>query len=58
VKDGSFDNRKELERYCQMDVSVLKQACCEFRDTFLKIGNIDVFQESITVASACNKVFR
>jgi G:T-mismatch repair DNA endonuclease (very short patch repair protein) len=58
VKDGSFDNRKELERYCQMDVSILKQACCEFRNTFLKIGNIDVFQESITIASVCNKVFR
>jgi hypothetical protein len=41
-----------------MDVSILKQACCEFRNTFLKIGGIDVFQESITIASACNKVFR
>jgi hypothetical protein len=58
VKDETFDNRKQLERYCQIDVSILKQACCEFRNLFLKIGGIDIFQEAITIASACNKVFR
>jgi hypothetical protein len=58
VKGETFDNRKQLGRYCQMDVSILKQACCEFRKSFLKIGAIDVFQEAVTIASACNKVFR
>ena len=29
-----------------------------FRREFAQIGNIDVFQESITIASACNKVLR
>jgi hypothetical protein len=27
-----------------------------FRHEFMQIGNIDVFQDSITIASACNKV--
>ena len=29
-----------------------------FKREFAQIGNIDVFQESITIASACNKVLR
>ena len=51
-----FDNRSVLETYCQDDVTVLKQACRVFRREFLQVGNIDVFQESVTIASTCNKV--
>ena len=29
-----------------------------FRRDFLQVGNIEVFQESVTIASACNKVLR
>jgi len=29
-----------------------------FRRDFIEVGNVDVFLESCTVASACNKVFR
>ena len=29
-----------------------------FRSEFLQVGNIDVFHESVTIASACNKVLR
>ena len=47
-----------LETYCQDDVTVLRQACRVFRHEFAQIGNIDVFQESITIGSACNKVLR
>jgi len=47
-----------LESYCQGDVTVLRQACVVFRREFIKIGHIDVFVESITIASACNKVLR
>ena len=57
-KDEVFDNRRVLEQYCQDDVTVLRQACQIFRREFMGIGNIDVFLESITIASACNKVFR
>ena len=45
-----------LETYCQDDFTVLRQTCRVFRCKFAQIGNIDVFMESITIASACNKV--
>jgi len=53
-----FDNRNILEAYCQDDVTVLRQACTVFRREFIEIGNVDVFTESVTIASACNKVLR
>ena len=53
-----FDNRRVLERYCQDDVTVLRHACQIFRRDFMEIGNIDVFLEALTIASACNKVLR
>ena len=51
-----FDNRRVLETYCQDDVTVLRKACRVFRRAFLQVGNINVFHESVTIASACNKV--
>ena len=56
--DNVFDNRQVLESYCQDDVAVLRQACQIFRRELMTVGHIDVFLESITIASACNKVFR
>ena len=53
-----FDNRHVLEQYCQDDVTVLRQTCRVFRREFLEIGNIEVFPEALTIASACNKVLR
>ena len=53
-----FDNRRVLEQYCQDDATVLRQACRKFRREFLEIGNIEVFLEALTIASACNKVLR
>jgi G:T-mismatch repair DNA endonuclease (very short patch repair protein) len=47
-----------LESYFQDDVTVLRQACQIFKREFMAIGNIEVFLESITIASACNKVLR
>jgi hypothetical protein len=47
-----FNNRHVLESYCQDDVTVLLQACQLFRREFIQIGNIEVFQESITIALA------
>jgi len=47
-----------LETYCQDDVTVLGQACRVFRREFIQIGNIDIFLEAITIASACNKLLR
>jgi hypothetical protein len=57
-KDKVFDNRRVLEQYCQDDVTVLRQASQIFRRDFIEIGNIEVFLEGLTIASACNKVLR
>jgi len=57
-KSDIFDNRRVLEYYSQDDVMVLRQACRFFRREFMQIGIIDVFLESITIASACNNVLR
>ena len=57
-KDNVFDNRHVFEQYCQDEVTVLRQACQMFRRDFIEIGNVDIFLESCTIASACNKVLR
>jgi len=57
-KDKVFDNRRVLEQYCQDDVTVLRKACQIFRHDFMETGNIEVFLESVTIVSACNKVLR
>ena len=51
-----FDNRRVLEQYCQDDVTVLRLACQLFRRDFMDVGNMDIFLESCTIATACNKV--
>jgi hypothetical protein len=53
-----FDKRRMLERYCQADVTVLREVCRTFRRNFLQVGNVEVFLESMTIAPACNKLFR
>jgi hypothetical protein len=57
-KGTVFNNRRMLEQYCQADVTVLRQACQIFRKDFMVVGNVDVFLESCTIASACNKLLR
>jgi hypothetical protein len=50
--------------YCRSEVDILKRACLTFRQLFLEMtfgdghGGIDPFQKCITIASACNLVFR
>ena len=57
-KNKVFDNKLVLEKYFQDDVTVLRQACQIFRREFIEIGNIEVFLEPFTIASASNKVIR
>jgi len=38
--------------------SVLRQASQIFKSDFIEIGNIEVLLETLTIASACNKVLR
>jgi len=37
---------------------VLRQACCAFRNVFLKLFKVDRFREVIIIPYNCNKVFR
>jgi len=57
-KGKLFSNKDELLAYCMDDVNVLRQACCAFRNLFLKLVKMDTFREAITISSICNKVFR
>ena len=57
-KSLPFHNRHVLETYCQDDATVLRQSCRVFRREFLQIGNIEVFLEFLTIASAGNKLLR
>jgi len=57
-KSEIFDNSLALETYCQYDVTALRHAFRVFRREFMQIGNIEVFLEAITIASASNKVLR
>jgi hypothetical protein len=57
-KGKIFHNKKELLAYCMDDVTVLRQACCAFRNLFLRLVKMDPFLKAITISSICNKVFR
>jgi hypothetical protein len=46
-----------LESYCHYDVTLLRKEGQLFRRKLMRIANIDVFLEFITMASVCNKVF-
>jgi hypothetical protein len=45
-----FYTRRVLEKYRQVDVTVLREACRDFRCEFMHIGSIDLFLESIMFA--------
>ncbi|CAG2185008.1 unnamed protein product [Mytilus edulis] len=60
-----FDFQKELLKYCRSDVDILRRCCLRFRELFMSMtksatgdGGIDPFETCITIASACNLVFR
>jgi hypothetical protein len=58
AKDNIFRNKKELLAYCVDDVSVLRQACCAFRNLFFEIGQDGPLSASYTLSSNCNKMLR
>jgi len=59
-----FVLQTELLRYCRSDVDVLRKCCLKFRTLFQELtktgetNGIDPFEKCITIASACNLVFR
>ena len=46
-----FCNKQELLAYCMEDLNVLRQACCAFRNLFLKFVKMDSFLQAITISS-------
>ena len=57
-KSEPFDNKRELVSYFQNGVTFPRQTCLVFRRAFLLIGKIKVLLESLSLASACNKMLR
>ena len=39
-------------------VNILRRCCLEFRELFREVTDVDPFAQSLTIASACNLVFR
>lgn len=63
-KNTPFDFQKEILRYCESDVDILRKCCLKFRTLFIDLTKkgdnkgIDPFENCITIASACNLVYR
>ena len=56
--DYVFDFKQEILSYCRSDVDILRRCCLEFRELFRDVTDIDPFEKCLTIASACNLVFR
>ena len=66
VRGKPFDFNKELRSYCKNDVEVLLRAVLAFREKFMTMTTdrskapegVDPYINSMTLASACNLVYR
>ncbi len=56
--DYVFDFAKEIKAYCTSDVDILRRSCMEFRELFRDSTGIDPFGKCLTIASACQLVYR
>ena len=60
---GIFDMQEQLHKYCEADVTILRQACTKFRDLMFQITideyfpGLDVFS-CTTIASVCMTLFQ
>ena len=57
-RNDHFDFQTELLEYCKSDVDILRCCSLQFREDFMEITGIDPFEQCVTIASACNLVFR
>ena len=53
-----FDFEQEIEEYCLGDVDILRRCCLKFKQLMEETCQLDPFQYCVTIASACNRVFR
>jgi hypothetical protein len=60
LKDNEyvFNFKEEILAYCRSDVDILRRCCLEFRELFRNVTDIDPFEKCLTIASACNLVYR
>lgn len=66
VRRLPFDFDQQLRDYCKNDVAVLLQGVLAFRDQFMAMtvkkecapDGVDPFADNVTIAGACNRVFR
>ncbi|CAB3991126.1 DNA polymerase, partial [Paramuricea clavata] len=56
--DYVFNFQEEILAYCRSDVDILRRCCLEFRELFRDVTKIDPFEKCLTIASACNLVYR
>ena len=54
----NYDLQLEMRAYCRSDVDILHKCILVFRDLFVESTGIDPFESNVTIASACNHVFR
>ena len=57
MENKTFNFKKEMDRYCNSDVDILRNGCLKYRDILLNIFGIDPFQY-ITLASVANAIYR
>ncbi|XP_053406566.1 uncharacterized protein LOC123556078 [Mercenaria mercenaria] len=57
-KNDTSDFQEQLLDYCKSDTDILRRCCLRFREDFMDTTDIDPFEQCITMASACNLVFR
>ena len=53
-----FNLQEELEAYCDSNVDILQRACGVFRKLFREYSGLEPFRHSLTISSACNRVYR
>ena len=53
-----FNLKREVEKYCTSDVKLLKAGCFKFVAEFRHQAEFDPFEKYLTIASACNRLWR
>ena len=57
TNNKTFNFEKEMYKYCNSDVDILRRGCTKLRELFMQIAHIDPFQY-ITIASVCQAIYR
>ena len=59
VESGyEFDLQRDMARYCESDVKLLKAGCSKFVKEFREAAQFDPLEKCLTIASACNRYWR